>query len=151
MGTLEEYEAQDVANKHPGWICFITDDFTGSSTDLGAILEQINTIGGYDYVVESQSPTSSNGYTWYRKYKSGWVVQGGTAASGSSSVTFPVVFSDTEYYFNADLESGGTGTTLHAISSNYTTTGCAVKEGQSGVAQRALTAKAKWFACGVAA
>ena len=89
--------------------------------------------------------------TWYNLYSDGWVEQGGTASSGSSSVVFPVAFSGTTYYFNADLESGGTGTTLHAISSGYTTTGCTVKEGQSGVAQRALTANAKWFACGYTA
>lgn len=89
--------------------------------------------------------------TWYNLYSDGWIEQGGTASSGSSSVVFPVAFSDTTYYFNADLESGGQGTTLHAISSGYKTTGCTVKEGQSGVAQRALTANAKWFACGYAA
>lgn len=89
--------------------------------------------------------------TWYNLYSDGWIEQGGTASSGSSSVVFPVAFSDTTYYFNADLESGGQGTTLHAISSDYKTTGCTVKEGQSGVAQRALTANAKWFACGYAA
>lgn len=32
-----------------------------------------------DFVVESQTPTAANGYTWYRKYKSGWVEQGGRA------------------------------------------------------------------------
>lgn len=31
----------------------------------------------YDFVVESQLPTAENNYTWYRKYKSGWVEQGG--------------------------------------------------------------------------
>jgi hypothetical protein len=31
----------------------------------------------YDYVVDFQAPTSANNYTWYRKYKSGWVEQGG--------------------------------------------------------------------------
>lgn len=104
-----------------------------------------------DYVVEWQPPTDLNNYTWYRKYKSGWVEQGGNVSYNSSSVTFPVEFADTGYYFNANLDNGGTGTTLHIISSSYTTVGCVLKEGQSGTAQRALTANAKWFACGMAA
>lgn len=31
----------------------------------------------YDFVIESQAPTAQNNYTCYRKYKSGWVEQGG--------------------------------------------------------------------------
>ena len=44
----------------------------------------------YDYVVESQEPTADNGYTWYRKYKSGWVEQGGKLSG--RSITFPIQF-----------------------------------------------------------
>lgn len=129
--------------------------------DIGKISEALNnkvdlpspTVpqDAVDYVVEKQDPTSANGYTWYRKYKSGWVEQGGTAASGSSSVTFPVEFANTGYYFNANLTGGGSGSTCHIISSGYGTTGCTLKEGQYQTAQRALTANAKWFACGMAA
>lgn len=104
-----------------------------------------------DLVIDSQLPTAENNYTWYRKYKSGWVEQGGTAASGSSSVTFPVEFANTGYYFNANLTAGGAGTTMHIISFSYTTVGCALKEGQFQTAQRALTNTAKWSACGMAA
>lgn len=43
-----------------------------------------------DYVVESQLPTSDNNYTWYRKYKSGWLEMGGKLTG--RSVTFPVAF-----------------------------------------------------------
>lgn len=52
----------------------------------------------YDFVIESQVPTAENNYTWYRKYKSGWVEQGGV--SNSASVTFPVEFSNTNYTIN---------------------------------------------------
>lgn len=38
-----------------------------------------NLPSNYDYVVATQEPTSANGYTWFRKYKSGWVEQGGRA------------------------------------------------------------------------
>jgi hypothetical protein len=102
-------------------------------------------------VIEFQAPTSANGYTWYRKYADGWVEQGGSAASGSSSITFPVEFADNMYYFNANLTSGGSGSTHHIISSAYTTTGCTIKEGQYQTSPRALTKDAKWFACGIAA
>lgn len=34
-------------------------------------------IQAVDQVIEYKKPTSLNGYTWYRKYESGWVEQGG--------------------------------------------------------------------------
>lgn len=57
-----------------------------ADTDLG------NIPANYDYVVESQLPTAENGYTWYRKYKSGWVEQGGynSTTSGTVNITLPV-------------------------------------------------------------
>ena len=32
-------------------------------------------------VVDKQDPSSSNNYTWYRKYSDGWVEQGGVSIS----------------------------------------------------------------------
>lgn len=52
---------------------------TKANTDLG------NIPTNYDYVVESQEPTANNGYTWYRKYKSGWVEQGGIKLQNTDS------------------------------------------------------------------
>ena len=52
---------------------------TKADTDLG------NIPTNYDYVVESQLPTAGNGYTWYRKYKSGWVEQGGIKLQNTDS------------------------------------------------------------------
>ena len=54
-------------------------------TDLGDITQIRNNITTLnnrtnnllDYVIESQSPSAINNYTWYRKYKSGWIDQGG--------------------------------------------------------------------------
>jgi len=46
-----------------------------------------------DYVIESQTPTSDNNYTWYRLYKSGWVEQGGFGVSVNSSTSSTVVTS----------------------------------------------------------
>lgn len=53
-----------------------------------------------DYVIESQEPTEANGYTWYRKYKSGWIEQGGYIPPQNNtnlSITYPVEFSDNNY------------------------------------------------------
>lgn len=97
-----------------------------------------------------QAVKNTNG-TWYNLYSDGWLEQGGTASSGSSSVVFPVAFSDTTYYFNANLTSGGSASTGHIISSGYGTTGCTLKEGQYQTPQRALTNNAKWIASGYAA
>ena len=68
-----------------------------ADTDLG------NIPANYDYVVESQFSTADNdnGYTWYRKYKSGWVEQGGavpvTSPYGLKTVVFPVAMSSTNF------------------------------------------------------
>ena len=56
------------------------------------------TTGIIDYVIASQTPTADNNYTWYRKYKSGWVEQGGKVSVpavgqnqvGSATVTFSI-------------------------------------------------------------
>ena len=60
------------------------------------------TNGLADYVVESQIPTAENNYTWYRKYKSGWVEQGGIDTT--SYVTFLVTMRDTKYTVNCSME-----------------------------------------------
>lgn len=89
------------------------DVFTGAVGELtmdtdtnGLRIHDGNTTGGFDvptaatadYVVEWQAPTDLNNYTWYRKYKSGWVEQGGRCTvpatnsynSSSVSTTLPV-------------------------------------------------------------
>ena len=53
-----------------------------------------------DYVVESQEPTSGNGYTWYRLYKSGWVEQGGhvdAPVDAYLTVSLPLEMQDGKY------------------------------------------------------
>ena len=55
-----------------------------------------------DFVVAFQRPTSTNNYTWYRLYKSGWVEQGGyLPATGSGdtlqTVNLPKAMSDAHY------------------------------------------------------
>lgn len=59
-----------------------------SDINIGAISEALNdkvdrdnrnvdTGAKADAVIDYQAPTAENDYTWYRKYASGWVEQGG--------------------------------------------------------------------------
>lgn len=52
-----------------------------------------------DYVIASQLPTSANNYTWYRKYKSGWVEQGGVINNSptNSTITFNISMLNSNY------------------------------------------------------
>lgn len=79
-----------------------------------------------DYVVEKQEPSAANDYTWYRKYKSGWVEQGGKLAAAASAVyvvTLPVAMADTSYtavgtlISNTVSGSGGSFATVYILSS----------------------------------
>lgn len=63
----------------------------------------MNTAANVDFVVERQEPTAQNNYTWYRKYKSGWVEQGGRATTNSGNpcqVVLPIEMADTYYNIN---------------------------------------------------
>ena len=110
-----------------------------SNTDTGIIrVHDGETVGGVamaramdiagDWVVESQLPTAENNYTWYRKYKSGWVEMGGYVSSGAqTAVTFPKAMANTYYFasfmFGAnELQTAYTG--LQGI--ERTTTGMKV-------------------------
>lgn len=62
-----------------------------------SVLADVATLKGYDYVVDFQAPTAQNNYTWYRKYKSGWVEQGGETTGGANSVTLPIEMADDHY------------------------------------------------------
>lgn len=68
-----------------------------------ADLNLANVLANIDFVVERQEPTAANNYTWYRKYRSGWVEQGGyfipTVASGdiNSVINLPIMMSDLYY------------------------------------------------------
>ena len=93
-----------------------TEDFNDKAdTDFG----NTNMI---DYVVAKQNPSAGNGYTWYRKYKSGWVEQGGFRNYTTSplSITLPVEMADTNYTAVATESNSGGG--CWAQITNKTTT-----------------------------
>lgn len=57
-------------------------------------LHNVDTTAKADAVIDFQLPTAGNGYTWYRKYKSGWVEQGGRTTTSNQTITFPIPFAD---------------------------------------------------------
>lgn len=74
-------------------------------------LQNVDTTAKADAVIDFQLPTAENNYTWYRKYKSGWVEQGGITAKNISSVDalLPIEMANTNYHVNITIETGGTG------------------------------------------
>ena len=90
---------------------------TEPAINTGEILEALNdkvdrdcrnvdTTSGADVVIEYQVPTSSNNYTWYRKYKSGWVEQGGYGTgeplvNSARHYDLPIKMADTNYFASA--------------------------------------------------
>ena len=78
-----------------------------------------------DFVVDFQRPTAQNNYTWYRKYKSGWVEQGGLDRSGTAgphTKTLPIAMNSTIYdvlvgFFTADTNAGNYSTQYNIVSS----------------------------------
>lgn len=59
--------------------------------------EVVTAQGSNDYVVETGLYAHSNGLTWYRKYKSWWVEQGGVITGTNPYVTFPIPMSNLNY------------------------------------------------------
>lgn len=86
-----------------------TAGITAETLNDKADIDLGNLPANFDYIVESQVPTADNGYTWFRKYKSGWVEQGGittfakhnTNTSTENTVSLPVEMADTQYYVAA--------------------------------------------------
>lgn len=64
---------------------------------------------GVDYVVEWKVPTESDP-SWYRKYASGWVEQGGrfdvgsdTTSNGLYTANFSITMKNTDYYASSSM------------------------------------------------
>lgn len=112
----------------------------------------MNTTDNVDIVIESQLPTEANGYTWYKKYKSGWVEQGGSPTGNSSTVytgTLPVEMADTNYtlVIAFNVKSSGTGG-YSAGWDTKTTTGFTTRGFGAG---SATVNTPNWYACGMSA
>ena len=129
------------------------DSFTGAEGELtmdttskGLRIHDGSTEGGIevptastaDYVVEFQAPTALNDYTWYRKYKSGWVEQGGKGLT-NLTIVLPVEMADDNYFIttsnNTYSDSAGTPVVVYY---DKTATGFALQGRWNGNAQAGI-------------
>ena len=92
-------------------------DISTLRTNVTTNTNDITTLKGYDYVIESQPPTSQNNYTWYRKYKSGWVEQGGR--SSNKTLTFTITMANTDYLWSINVLYDDTYTPSYLFYSPY--------------------------------
>lgn len=86
------------------YLYFYVGNFTQTALEntAGITTEEMNNKVNIGHeVIEFQAPTSANNYTWYRKYRDGWVEQGGIVSSTPANITFPVEMADANYYTNA--------------------------------------------------
>ena len=140
VGTLAEYTAQNIETTHPDWLCYITDDVSGGASVYTKAEVDASFVAKGHQVIEFQEPTSSNGYTWYRKYADGWVEQGGSFSSGGSgntTITLPVEMADSNYKAKATRFSGASTTTnvnVWAREATSTTQFVVYASGDTGVA-----------------
>ena len=90
-----------------------------------------------DYVVEFKRPTAEDP-TWYRKYKSGWLEQGGRITmtdSTNQTVSFLKTMFDTNYTWNIHgIRTGGNDNYAWqcGIYSTYTTTSFQIRNSSNG-------------------
>lgn len=138
--------------------------------DIGAISEALNNKvdlpspivpqDAVDYVIAMQRPTAANNYTWYRKYKSGWVEQGGRTTTFTNTanstgegktITLPVVMLDSNYTVTTTRAGGGSGWSWREIIvDNKTTTGFTISEWTNSAAS-GTTCYAEWRISGMSA
>ena len=89
VGTQQEFDEQKIATTHPDWVWYITDDLEDTpdrytNSEINVLLEtklNKNVLDGCDYVIDyypktAEERTVAKG-SWWRKYKSGWLEQGG--------------------------------------------------------------------------
>lgn len=117
-----------------------------TEVDVGAVTEQLNgkqdVLGNnVDYVVESYN----DGTNWYRKYKSGWLEQGGrgtlTSGAGFEIITLLKPMLDANYtLLNCNNATGSRGDQRDAYIISETQIGVGYDGTQTG--------GAIWFVCG---
>jgi len=124
------------------------------NTKADVDLNNVDNTSGADCVIEYQLPSASNNYVWYRKYKSGWVEQGGININATQDyqVVLPVTMSDTNYVVSItghSFSSNNNGYIGNIKSDSLTTTGFKI-QGRD-YSNGSYQTKARWFVAGVAA
>lgn len=128
-----------------------TDEAVLTCTAITAqVAANTSAINGADYVVESQLPTALNNYTWYRKYKSGWVEQGGIATSGASwyIITLPITMANSNYCVNVLTDDPDYISTARTMSKT-TTSFYTIHQEPNGTVRSGRSDS--WMVCGMAA
>lgn len=118
-----------------------------------------NTPSNIDYVIESQEPTTANGYTWYRKYKSGWVEQGGNFTytarqSVYTTIVLPIQMANNHYTLVSEpgyTARSDTATGQHVASRNGLKTTTTIFIAAFGNGTDDLTDYIDWQVSGMAA
>lgn len=99
-----------------------------------------------DYVVEFKRPTTDDP-TWYRKYKSGWIEQGGQVLSLARGATSEVVFLIPFTNNNYALTFGTFGEGFNAGEANFRCTAYS-ETGATFYNNSGTITTYKWYACG---
>lgn len=127
-------------------------DSLNNKVDLPSVATSQDDI---DFVVEWQAPTSANNYTWYRKYKSGWVEMGGRFENVSNtgqinlSATMPIKVSPAHMMATPEYVTGMSVVVVTTYVSGQTITTVLEKNNATNTSD--TTASARWFVCGMAA
>ncbi len=101
-----------------------------------------------DYVIESQMPDANNNYTWYRKYKSGWVEQGGVLGGLNNSritISLPVEMANNKYITLVAGINSSTASDFAVAVINPTTTTVTIGSNAN------YGAGSVWHVCGMSA
>ena len=126
-------------------IVSLNQSVAGAHTDISGLFGFKDSV--FDYVVAAQLPDATNSYTWYRKYKSGWVEQGGRVtvrdiiSATNVRVTFPVEMANTNY------------TAICANNANVGIAGYVGWESTTAMSVGTMTSKSgttTWFVAGLA-
>lgn len=152
-GTAAEHE------NFTGAIGEVTVDTTNNTLRVhdgatigGTALARADTVTdmtGTDYVVAWQMPTADNNYTWYRKYKSGWLEMGGKLSG--RSIVFPCAFSQIPTVCTSTSESN-TSVVASSVINNVTATGFSgyLTQGKADWDSGAKNMNGYWTAYGIA-
>lgn len=129
-------------------------EVTVDTTNHSLRVHNGSTQGGYlvDTVVAFQRPSIDNNYTWYRKYASGWVEQGGVTDGGTynspATITMPITMNDTNYCLVLGVNGQNQYSTTCAWK-NKTTTTFQIENGYNG--SNAAARITNWQVSGMAA
>lgn len=122
----EQIESVDGITDLPDDVAALQESLSGLIGDLSDLADTVDSIelktnSITDYLVDSQEPTADNNYTWYRKYDSGWVEQGGFGAK-NEIITLAVTMKDTNYGALAGFCITGSNNVSYSVNVDSKTT-----------------------------